>query len=79
MCGVPKQQGCSFSISDVYAYVNPVVAVILGAVVLGERLEPEEYLGMAAVVCAVAMVTSSQMKRGRSAAEIEASPVEQES
>ena len=62
-----------------YAYVNPVVAVILGAVVLGERLEPEEYLGMAAVVCAVAMVTSSQMKRGRSAAEIEASPVEQES
>lgn len=62
-----------------YAYVNPVVAVILGAVVLGERLEPEEYLGMAAVVCAVALVTSSQMKSGRPAAEIEAGPVEQES
>ena len=61
-----------------YAYVNPVVAVILGAVVLGEHLRPEEYLGMAAVICAVALVTSSQMKSGRPAAEIEAAPVEHE-
>ncbi len=61
-----------------YAYVNPVVAVILGAVVLGEHLQPTEYLGMAAVVCAVALVTTSQMQSGRPAAEIEAPPLEQE-
>ena len=53
-------------------------AVILGAVVLGEHLRPEEYLGMAAVICAVALVTSSQMKSGRPAAGIEAAPVEHE-
>jgi len=61
-----------------YAYVNPVVAVILGAVILGEHLQATEYVGMAAVVCAVALVTSSQMKSGRPAAEIEVTPLERE-
>lgn len=61
-----------------YAYVNPVVAVILGAVVLGEHLVTTEYAGMVAVLCAVALVTSSQMKSGRTAAEIEVGPVERE-
>lgn len=61
-----------------YAYVNPVVAVILGAVVLGEHLQPAEYAGMVAVLCAVALVTSSQTKSGRSTAELEVAPVEHE-
>jgi drug/metabolite transporter (DMT)-like permease len=61
-----------------YAYVNPVVAVILGAVVLGEHLRPAEYAGMVAVLGAVALVTSSQMMSGRAAAEIEVGPVERE-
>lgn len=61
-----------------YAYVNPVVAVILGGLVLGEHLRPAEYAGMVAVLCAVALVTSSQMKSGRTAAEIEVGPVERE-
>ncbi len=61
-----------------YAYVNPVVAVILGAVVLGEHLRPTEYAGMFAVLGAVALVTSSEMQSGRKAAEIEAGPVERE-
>ena len=61
-----------------YAYVNPVVAVILGALVLGEHLRPTEYAGMIAVLCAVALVTSSQMQSGRAAAEIEVGPVERE-
>lgn len=61
-----------------YAYVNPVVAVILGALVLGERLQPAEYIGMVAVVIAVVLVTSSQMKSGRPAAEIEVGPLEHE-
>ncbi|MFP5209751.1 MAG: hypothetical protein ACLGRW_10720 [Acidobacteriota bacterium] len=61
------------------AYVNPVFAVILGAAVVGKGLEPEEYPGMAVVVCAMALAISSPMKSGRPGAEIEASPVERES
>ncbi|MGH9600119.1 MAG: EamA family transporter [Terracidiphilus sp.] len=61
-----------------YAYVNPVVAVILGAVVLGEHLQPSEILGMIGVLCAVVLVTSSTMKSGHSAAEIGVGPVERE-
>ncbi|HUX44724.1 MAG TPA: EamA family transporter [Terracidiphilus sp.] len=61
-----------------YAYVNPMVAVLLGALVLREHLQPSEFVGMAAILCAVALVTSSQMKSGRSAAEIEVGPLERE-
>ena len=61
-----------------YAYVNPVVAVLLGALVLHEHLQHSEYLGMVAVLCAVALVTSSQMKSGRSVAEVETLPLERE-
>jgi drug/metabolite transporter (DMT)-like permease len=59
-----------------YAYVNPVVAVLLGALVLHEHLRHSEYVGMVAVICAVALVTSSQMKSGRSVAEVEIAPLE---
>ncbi len=45
-----------------YAYVNPIVAVGLGAALLGERLVGMEYAGMAAIVAAVYLVTSSKMK-----------------
>ena len=45
-----------------YAYVNPIVAVALGAVVLGERLVPIEYVGMAAILAAVYLVTSSRLR-----------------
>jgi len=45
-----------------YAYVNPVVAVLLGIVLLGERPAPEEFAGMAAVVVAVFLLTTAQIK-----------------
>ena len=45
-----------------YAYVNPVIAVIFGAAFLGERMAGTEYIGMAAVVIAVALVTSSRIR-----------------
>lgn len=61
-----------------YAYVNPVVAVILGVVVLGEHLHTSECIGMIAILAAVALVTSSQMKSGRSVAELGVGPVEHE-
>lgn len=43
-----------------YAYVNPVIAVMLGAVVLHERLVGVEWLGMAGILVAVFLITSSK-------------------
>jgi drug/metabolite transporter (DMT)-like permease len=47
-----------------YAYVNPVIAVILGVIFLRERFVAVEYVGMAAILVAVFLVTSSKMKSG---------------
>jgi len=47
-----------------YAYVNPVIAVILGAIFLQEHLVAVEYVGMGAILLAVFLVTSSKMKSG---------------
>jgi drug/metabolite transporter (DMT)-like permease len=47
-----------------YAYVNPVIAVILGVILLKERFVAVEYAGMAAILVAVFLVTSSKMKSG---------------
>ena len=47
-----------------YAYVNPVVAVILGAIFLSEHLVSTEYVGMIAIVIAVALVTSARLRVG---------------
>ena len=53
-----------------YAYVNPVIAVVAGAVFLAERLTRIEYAGMAAVLVAVFLVNSSKMS-GRAVLEAE--------
>jgi len=45
-----------------YCYVNPVVAVLLGVILLGERPERAEYAGMAAIVVAVFVITTAQVK-----------------
>jgi drug/metabolite transporter (DMT)-like permease len=58
-----------------YAYVNPIVAVILGAIFLHERLVPVEYLGMAAILIAVYLVTSSKLRSEAPVAEVEAAEV----
>ena len=59
-----------------YAYVNPVVAVLLGFLLLGERLVLSEYAGMIAVVIAVALVTSSQVTSKSRPSDIEVVSVE---
>ena len=59
-----------------YAYVNPMIAVIVGAIFLKERLSSIEYAGMAAILLAVFLVTSSKLKSGKPAAAIELAPVE---
>jgi len=46
-----------------YAFVNPVIAVLLGVLLLHERLARTELMGMAVIVCAVAMVVYSRVGR----------------
>jgi drug/metabolite transporter (DMT)-like permease len=48
-----------------YAYVNPIVAVVLGAVVLSEPVEPRTLVAGAVIVGAVALIVTA---RGRMAA-----------
>jgi drug/metabolite transporter (DMT)-like permease len=50
-----------------YAYVNPVVAVILGAIVLQEPVEPRTLLAGAVIVGAVALIVTA---RGRMTAPV---------
>lgn len=45
-----------------YAYVNPVVAVILGAIVLGDAIEPRTIIAGSVIVIAVALIVTT---RGR--------------
>lgn len=45
-----------------YAFVNPVVAVLIGLVFFGERLEPAEVTGMLLILVAVATVILSRTK-----------------
>ncbi len=54
-----------------YAYINPIVAVILGAIFLRERFVLAEYLGMISILLAVFLVTSSKLKTGAVPVEVE--------
>jgi drug/metabolite transporter (DMT)-like permease len=51
-----------------YAYVNPVIAVVLGAIFMHEHFVVVEYVGMGAILLAVFLVTSSKMKSGKATA-----------
>jgi drug/metabolite transporter (DMT)-like permease len=67
-----------------YCYVNPVVAVLLGVLLLHERLEAAEFAGMAGIVVAVFLLTTAQVKakggaqpgESRSIEEMEQMPAE---
>jgi len=51
-----------------YAYVNPVVAVLLGAAFVGEQITGPTLVGGAVTVLAVAVVVSEEGRRRRAAA-----------
>ena len=59
-----------------YAYVNPMIAVVLGALILHEKLVSTEYFGMVAIVASIALVTSSKLSSGKETAQVECTPVE---
>ena len=46
-----------------YAYVNPVIAVLLGWMLAGERVDRYIGIGAVVIVAAVALVTSSKLRR----------------
>ncbi|TLX60637.1 drug/metabolite exporter YedA [Stutzerimonas nosocomialis] len=50
-----------------YAYVNPVVAVLLGIAFAGERIGPEEWLAMTVIVSAVLLIGLPQWRRPKAA------------
>jgi drug/metabolite transporter (DMT)-like permease len=55
-----------------YAYVNPVVAVILGSLILGEPLTARTVVAAAVITLAVVLIVTA---RGRSAAPVAPEPV----
>ena len=60
-----------------YAYINPIVAVGLGALFLHERMAGIEYVGMASILIAVWLVTSSKLKTGTAVAEVNCGKTEE--
>jgi drug/metabolite transporter (DMT)-like permease len=53
-------QNASVSLVSTYAFVNPVVAVLLGALVLAEPITPAILIGAAVIVVAVAFIVVRQ-------------------
>ncbi len=53
-------QNASVSLVSTYAFVNPVVAVLLGALILAEPITPSILIGAAVIVVAVAFIVLRQ-------------------
>jgi drug/metabolite transporter (DMT)-like permease len=51
------------SLTSTYAYVNPVVAVLLGFLILGEAITRDVVVGLLVVVGGVALVVSGERRR----------------
>ncbi len=59
-----------------YAYVNPLVAVILGGLLLGERITPSTVVAGAIIVLAVAVVIRAEPSRAQATEAAAEAPVE---
>ena len=60
-------QNAPVSLVATYAYVNPVIAVLLGALILAEPITPSIVLGAAIIVAAVAFIVTREGARQRAA------------
>ncbi len=58
-------QNAPVSLVSTYAYVNPVVAVFLGALILAEPVTPTILIGAAIIVAAVAFIVTREGARQR--------------
>jgi drug/metabolite transporter (DMT)-like permease len=61
-----------------YAYVNPIVAVILGALFAGETLSPRAIIAAALIIGSVAIVITAQQLSAKSAPPVSAAIAEAE-
>jgi drug/metabolite transporter (DMT)-like permease len=52
------------SLLGTYAYVNPVVAVILGHLLLGEQVTPQTVIGGGVIILGVALIVATQTRQG---------------
>lgn len=57
-------------LTSTYAYVNPLIAVLLGWALLDEEVSPRTLLGGGVIVAAVALVWAGRPRRER----VEAAP-----
>ncbi|MFI5225188.1 MAG: EamA family transporter [Candidatus Limnocylindrales bacterium] len=57
-----------------YAYVNPVVAFVLGAIILGEEISPRTVIAAVVIIAAVALIITARSRAGTAA---EASPADE--
>jgi len=48
-----------------YAYVNPLVAILLGSLLAGEALSPRLLLAAGVILCSVALINSTRNRVGR--------------
>ncbi|MFY1618458.1 EamA family transporter [Micromonospora sp. WMMD736] len=60
-------QNAPISLVSTYAYVNPAVAVALGALLVAEPITPQVLLGGAVIVAGVALVVSTERPRRKAA------------
>lgn len=56
-------QNAPISLTSTYAYVNPAVAVLLGALVVAEPVTPAILIGGAIIIAGVALVVSTERPR----------------
>ena len=47
-----------------YAYVNPVVAFVLGAIILGEEISPRTVIAAVVIIAAVALIITARSRAG---------------
>lgn len=59
------------SLVSTYAYVNPIVAVLLGWALLGEQVTSRTFIGGGVIVAGVALIVTSGAREARQAGETE--------
>ena len=58
-------QNAPISLTATYAYVNPAVAVLLGALVVAEPVTPAILIGGLIIIAGVALVVSTERPRSK--------------
>jgi len=67
-------QHATVSRVSTYAYVNPIVAVILGALLLHERIDVPMLIGAAMIIASVGLVIRTESRAAQPTGALEASP-----